>query len=323
VVTAKGETMEADFRASNEIAKLPAGPLALALGGSFRREKYEFISAQVVRDADVPGLGGSISTVPSTSRNIYAAYAEANVPITKTFEANVAIRFDDYEDVGNTTNPKISLRWTPTKQLLLRTAYGTGFRAPSMPELNTPAFFGATGGNYDDPVRCPQTGSPRDCNTQFTTKLGGNLDLKPEESKNFTAGFLLEPSARIHVRRRLLQDQDRQRDRHSGGRADLQQHPGFRSRGPHRALRAGKLGCPTATAGIPCPVNYGIQTLVNLSELKTEGVDFNANYRFPPVRGGGSPSRSTARTDEVGPEERRARTRSTSSAAMPAALPPR
>jgi iron complex outermembrane receptor protein len=286
VVKAKGETAEIDFRASNDVMMLPAGPLAVALGTSFRREKYEFISAQVVRDADVPGLGGSISTVPSTSRNIYAAYAEANIPIMKTLEGNVALRFDDYEDVGNTTNPKFSLRWTPMKSLLLRTAYGTGFRAPSMPELNTPAFFGATGGNYDDPVRCPRTGSPRDCNTQFTTKLGGNTSLKPEESKNLTAGLVFEPTAALTLSADYFKIKI---DNVIGIPAEepiFSDIPGSEAAGLIVRYPVGSSGCPTATPGIPCPVQYGIQTTVNLSELKTEGVDFGVQYRFPTTNWG-------------------------------------
>jgi iron complex outermembrane receptor protein len=286
VVTAKGSSTEADFRASNEIAKLAAGPLSLAVGGTIRQEKYEFISAQVVRDADVPGLGGSISTVPSTSRNVWALFAEANIPIVRNVEANVAVRFDDYEDVGNTTNPKFSIRWTPTKALLLRAAYGTGFRAPSLPELQTPAFFGATGGNYDDKVRCPQTGSPRDCNTQFTTKLGGNLALKPEESKNITAGFVFEPTPQLTFGADYFKIKI---DDVIGIPAE---EPIFSNVAASEAAglivryAPGSSGCPTATAGLPCPINYGIQTLVNLTELKTEGVDVNAAYRFPPFSWG-------------------------------------
>jgi iron complex outermembrane receptor protein len=281
VVTAKGETTEVDFRASNEVMKLPAGPLALAVGGLFRREKYEFISAQVVRDADVPGLGGSISTVPSTSRNIWAAYAEGNIPIARTLEANIAVRFDDYGDVGNTTNPKFSLRWSPTKNILARASYGTGFRAPTMPELNTPAFFGATGGTYDDPVRCPSTGSPRDCNTQFTTKLGGNLDLKPEESKNLTAGLVLEPATGLTFSADYFKIKI---DNVIGIPAEepiFSDIPGSEAAGLVVRYAPGSSGCPVATPGLPCPVNYGIQTLVNLTELKTEGIDFGVNYRFP------------------------------------------
>lgn len=286
VVTAKGESTEYDVRASRELLQLRGGPLALALGGAIRQEKFEFISSQTVRDADVPGLGGSISTVPSVSRSVWAAFAEANVPIVKGLEANVAIRFDDYEDVGNTTNPKVSLRWTPTPETLLRVAYGSGFRAPSLPELNTPAFFGATGGNYNDPVRCPSTGSPRDCNTQFTTQLGGNLGLKPEKSKNFTAGVVFEPARGLSFSADYFHIKI---DEVIGIPAEepiFSNIPASEAAGLIVRYAPGSAGCPTPTPGLPCPVNFGIQTLVNLTELKTEGVDFNASYRFPQMSWG-------------------------------------
>ena len=49
-----------------------------------------------------------------------------NIPIVKTLEANVAVRYDDYSDFGGTTNPKFSLRWQPTKQLLVARLVGHG-----------------------------------------------------------------------------------------------------------------------------------------------------------------------------------------------------
>jgi iron complex outermembrane receptor protein len=286
IIKAKGESTEADFRASNEILQMRSGPLALAAGGSFRREKFEFITSQTVRDADVPGLGGSISTVPSVGRNVWAVFAELNVPIVKNLEANAAVRFDDYQDVGNTTNPKISLRWTPTKETLFRVAYGTGFRAPSLPELHTPSFFGATGGNYNDPVRCPSTGSPRDCNTQFTTNLGGNPDLKPEKSKNFTAGFVLEPAGGFSI------GADYFRIKIDDVIGIPAEEPIFNNIVASEAAglivryAPGSAGCPTSTGNLPCPIFYGIQRFVNLTELQTEGVDINASYRFPKMSWG-------------------------------------
>jgi iron complex outermembrane receptor protein len=281
VIDAKGTSTEGDFRASKEILQMSAGPLALAAGTTYRREEYEFITAQILRDADVPGLGGSVATIDPVSRNIWAVYGELNVPITRALEANVAVRFDDYGDVGNTTNPKASLRWTPVKSLLLRTSYGTGFRAPSLPELFNPAFFGATGGNYDDPVRCPVTGSPRDCNTQFTSKQGGNTDLKPEKSKNFTAGFVFEPttgfSFGVDYYKIKIDDV-------IGIPAEepiFSNIPASEAAGLIVRYLPGSAGCPTPEPGLPCPVNFGIQTLVNLTELKTEGLDVNVAYRFP------------------------------------------
>ena len=281
VIKAKGESTEYDVRASRELMQLRGGALSLALGSSIRQEKFEFISSQTVRDADVPGLGGSISTVPSVSRNVWALFAEANIPVAKNLEANLAVRFDDYEDVGNSTNPKVSLRWTPSREVLLRMSYGTGFRAPSLPELNTPAFFGATGNNYDDPVRCPGTGSPRDCNTQFTTQLGGNLALKPEKSKNFTAGLVFEPAPGLSFSADYYRIKI---DDVIGIPAEepiFSNIPASEAAGLLFRYAPGSTGCPTPTPGLPCPVNFGVQTLVNLTELTTEGVDVAASYRFP------------------------------------------
>ena len=281
VIKAKGEAGELDFRASRDLTQMQGGALALALGGNYRQEKYEFITSQTVRDADVPGLGGSIATVPSISRNVYALFGEVNVPLARNLEVNAAVRFDDYEDVGATTNPKVSLRWTPNREALFRLSYGTGFRAPSLPELNRPNFYGATGGNYDDPIRCPATGSPRDCNTQFTTQLGGNLTLKPEKSKNFTAGFVLEPVQGLSFG---VDYYNIKIDDVIGIPAEtpiFENIPASEAAGLLLRYAPGSAGCPTPEPGLPCPVNYGIQTLVNLTELKTEGFDVNASYRFP------------------------------------------
>lgn len=280
-IDAKGTSTEGDFRASREILQMAAGPLALAAGASYRHEQYEFITSQALRDGDVPGLGGSVATIDPVSRNIWAVFGELNVPIVKTLEANVAVRFDDYGDVGNTTNPKASLRWTPVKSLLLRTSYGTGFRAPSLPELFNPAFFGATGGNYDDPLRCPVTGSPRDCNTQFTSKQGGNTDLKPEKSKNFTAGFVLEPTTGFSFGVDYYNVRINDVIGTPAEEPIFSNIPAAEAAGLIVRYAPGSAGCPTPTPNLPCPINYGIQTLVNLTELKTEGFDVNVAYRFP------------------------------------------
>ena len=75
----------------------------------------------------------------SASRNVWAVYGELNIPIVKTLEADVAVRYEHYSDFGNTTNPKVSLRWQPTSQFLMRGSYGTGFVAPSLYQLARPA----------------------------------------------------------------------------------------------------------------------------------------------------------------------------------------
>jgi iron complex outermembrane receptor protein len=281
VYNATGSTGEFQAKVSNDIYNLPAGPLGFALGYDYRREEYVFNSGPATTNADVPGLGGSISSVPSSSRNINAVFAEFNIPIVKNFEANVQVRFDDYQNIGNTTNWKAGLRWQPTKELLLRGSAGTGFRAPSLPELFTPAFFGATGGNYDDPLRCPKTGSPRDCNAQFTTKLGGNAALNPEKSTNYTAGVVWEPlkgfSTGLEYYYIKVKDVI----------GTPSEEPIFSNMVAAEALgllvryAPGSVGCANNTPGLPCPVNYGIQTNYTLNQITTSGLDINFAYNSP------------------------------------------
>ena len=41
----------------------------------------------------------------------------------------------------------------------------------------------------------------------------------------------------------------------------------------------GSAGCPPSTGNLPCPVDYGIQTNINLTQVQTSGLDLAANLR--------------------------------------------
>ena len=186
-----------DAKASREIFQLPAGPLALAVGGELRKEKYAFNASQAIATGNVEGYGGNFVN-EDKSRNVEGVFAEVNVPILKGLEGNVAVRYDNYQHVDNTTNPKASLRWQPVRELLLRASVGTGFRAPSLPDLFAPQTEGVSQNGLSDPLRCPTTGSSTDCATQFTTVNGGTASLKPEKSSQKSLGFVLEPTSNVH-----------------------------------------------------------------------------------------------------------------------------
>ncbi len=124
---------------------------------------------------------------------MYAVFGELVIPIVKTLEGNVQVRYDHYSDFGSTTNPKVSLRWQPNESFLIRGSYGKGFRAPALADLFQPLLRTNTNNNFDDPVRCPVTGSVIDCNLQFNSLRGGNPNLKPEKSKQYNVGVVWEP----------------------------------------------------------------------------------------------------------------------------------
>lgn len=187
-----------DFTLSRPIYTLPAGDIGFAVGGSFTTQDWEAkVNSDLVRL--VPGSGIDPDKPKSEGdRDITAVFSELQIPITSTLEAQLAARYDDYSDFGDTFNPKFGLRWEPIKQLMFRSTYSTGFRAPSLYEINTNQSKTYTGARYDDPVLCPggvptESKYQTECNTQFMRMQGGNSELQPEESTTYTFGFVFEP----------------------------------------------------------------------------------------------------------------------------------
>ncbi|KQV91318.1 TonB-dependent receptor [Massilia sp. Root351] len=189
-----------DFKASRELWDLAGGKAAVAFGGELRREEADFfVNRDIAGQAASSGLSGSQST--SGSRTIKAVFGELSLPLIKDLEVQLATRFDDYSDAGNTTNPKLGLRYQPTKEVLLRGSASTGFRAPTLFEKNAPRSKNDTNNSYNDPILCPGgvpssnpiTNPLRDCDLQQFKLQGGNPDLSPEESRTFAAGIVIEP----------------------------------------------------------------------------------------------------------------------------------
>ena len=194
VFDGKAKSNVVDGKVSGELFSLPAGRVALAVGLQAGKEDFAQTPAPVLASGDLSGFGGNILEVDK-NRDTRAVFAELNVPLVRSLEANVAMRYDHYSDFGNTTNPKYSLRWQPTRDLLLRTSYGTGFLAPSLYQLWTPNIQGVSQTGLSDPARCPTTNNIGiDCQTQFGVVFGGNPSLKPEKSKQWSAGVVFEPA---------------------------------------------------------------------------------------------------------------------------------
>jgi iron complex outermembrane receptor protein len=189
----KTSTASWSGRASRQLLTLPYGPLSAAAGAEIRHETFEFDPVYAIQIGDIAGQGGN-QLPESVSRNVESAFLEFNAAVAKGLELDVAGRFDNYQGVGNTFNPKASVRWQPVQQLLLRGAVGTGFRAPSLTDLFAPQASSVTGNGTRDPIQCPvfNANIPA-CSFQFTTITGGNPHLTPEKSQSFTLGMVVEP----------------------------------------------------------------------------------------------------------------------------------
>jgi iron complex outermembrane receptor protein len=184
-LTAKSTSDAFDAKISGDFFKLGNITPQYALGLQSRRETYITNPGAAYQSGDISGLGGSVVPI-DRSRVVNSAFGELNVPILKTLEGNVAVRDDKYNDVGNSANYKASLRWQPVKSLLFRASYGTGFRAPTLVDLWTPQTVN-TSESFNDP-KTGQTG------LQVNALTGGNPDLQPEKSKQYSFGTVWQPT---------------------------------------------------------------------------------------------------------------------------------
>lgn len=205
-----------DAKLSGELMALPGGPLAFAVGAEHRAENVSIRSTDNVIKAEIIGRG---SVLIDGKRNMDAAFFELNAPVLKGLELNGALRYDKASGFAGRVSPKLGARWELSPQFMLRGTVAGGFRAPNIPE--TLGKVGITGfyNNTVDPARCDtarkiqailNTGNDTDkadatraynsgCNASVPAMISANPDLKPETSKSFTLGFVLEPSRNLTV----------------------------------------------------------------------------------------------------------------------------
>ena len=199
----KGVTTAIDGKASRALSKLGGGDLAIAVGGEYREEKQDFNPSALLLSNNIAGDRGSSGAgdlrATSDSRHVTSAFAELNAPFSKEMELQLALRHDRYSDAGSTTNPKASLRWQPSKALLMRGSLGTGFRAPSLSDLYRPTTFGTASSFLTDPQCAKKEGSIDLCTDQWPVERRSNPALKPEKSQQFSLGAVFEPSTQWNL----------------------------------------------------------------------------------------------------------------------------
>ena len=198
-----------DFKASNpEIFNLPAGPVAMLVGFEYRKEEYtddrdprldgttRFTST--VTGLTFPFIGdvlGSSPTADTTGeRETNSIFAEFILPLTENIESQLAIRHEDPDDTDSSTVGKFALGWNVSDNLSLRGSFSTSFRVPNLIQKNQ--LYVTRYGNVNDAVGVYIGGSNSfalDDRYSIQSFRIGNPDLKPEESDNYSVGFVWTP----------------------------------------------------------------------------------------------------------------------------------
>ena len=179
------EVWTLDVKTSGTLLKVPGGDIKLAVGGHYRTESFErfdVLASEVIREAD---------------RDVSAIFGEVFIPIVgegnavpgvERLELNISGRYDDYDDFGSTSNPKIGVLWSPYDGLSLRGSYSTSFVPPPI-GLQQESSGNAFNTGFVFPLLGITPADPSLANTVLLQVIGIDPDLGPETSRSFTAGF--------------------------------------------------------------------------------------------------------------------------------------
>ncbi|MFN4024303.1 MAG: TonB-dependent receptor plug domain-containing protein [Hyphomonas sp.] len=174
--------------------ELGGGNVGWAFGGQFRQEEFDrqyndianlnvtpcvatVTTGTTTCAQPVGALGFLAGSRPlNASRDVHAVFAELSIPLTETFNAQLAARYEDYgSGVGSTFDPKLSVRWQVADPLALRASVGTTFRGPALTQTAPGAVTSlqSVGGTFR------------------AVDIAGNPGLNPESALTYNVGAIV------------------------------------------------------------------------------------------------------------------------------------
>ena len=181
-----------NLNTSREFNTVASG-LNLAFGAELRNEWYKLKAGEEAsyRNYDPTGeKAGGAQGFPGyqpsdeikTDRTVLGVYADAELDVTSKWLVGAAARFENYSDFGSTFNWKVVTRYKLSNAVNLRGSFSTGFRAPSLQQINFSSTFTTVQGADIKEVKIAPNYSP-------ITRAAGIPELKQEKSKNASLGF--------------------------------------------------------------------------------------------------------------------------------------
>ena len=111
------------------------------------------------------------------SQEIDSLFTEFALPITDTFDMQIALRYQDYGTVDS-VDPKVVMRWAPTDDITLRFTGQTTFRAPHPDEVWDKRYTQLSYVNQTEAFKA--------------VDITGNANLDPEEATTYNIGVITD-----------------------------------------------------------------------------------------------------------------------------------
>ena len=173
----------------------PTDNTNIAFGAEYRLEQFEITVGQeesfLIGPLAPQGFSAASNGFPGFSniaggkfdRRNTAVYVDGEWEPTDSLLLGAAVRFEDFQDFGTTTNYKVAANWRITDNFGVRGTASTGFKAPTPGQSN--AFNVST--EFDLAIQ-ELVNNGTVPSTTAVAQLRGGRPLEPEESTNFTLG---------------------------------------------------------------------------------------------------------------------------------------
>jgi len=298
----KAENDNLSFTVDNSsLFSMPAGDVGFAGALEFGTQSYAINPDPLALTEDAyygPRYGDG-----EGSRDRWSAAAELRMPLLSTVEASLAGRYDRYS-YGDKNPGKFTysagLEWRPVETLLVRSSYGTGFRAPDMHYLFAGNDYYRT--RYATDYYLCRTDEPGfsdgDCyddgywDVSTFDVYSGNMDLDVETSKSFTAGVVWSPIRNLDLAldyykirvSNQVQVQDREQLRIMDANCRLGVTAGGAS------VDVNSPTCIDAISRVVRDDDGDITSVrfgpINIANEETAGIDLAVNYRLQTANAG-------------------------------------
>lgn len=270
---------------SAPIFELPAGPVELALSGEYRKQSFSNTSEATPVAADCTGLRYNCSATtlryqtsfpenPGVSLGVWESALELNVPVLRdsaladSLVLNGALRYTKYDTVGSYWTWKAGAVWQFNDAITMRGTISRDIRAPTLGDLYEPTQV----------TTVTNTDLLTGLSNQITSYTLGNPNLRAEIGSTKTVGIVVKPTNGLSLAVDYYNIKvSNAITRTPGFTSELQQSC-YTSGGtsPYCALQDRPINYTDTSAANAVTAWY--TTVINISEIKTQGFDFELNY---------------------------------------------
>ena len=195
-----GHYLQRELGANLDLSYAPSDRVSLAGGAEWRDEYFEIglggRDSWILGPLAAQGFSSGSNGFPGFSeiaaggwhRKNWAGYGEIEaVSADGRWTLGAALRMEDFEDFGSTTNGKVAARFALAERVAARASASTGFRAPTPGQQNA---FNVTTAWHPQLRELVNDGTIP--STSEVAQLRGGRPLDAERSKSFSAGVVME-----------------------------------------------------------------------------------------------------------------------------------